>query len=213
MTRFKSLILAAALGGTAIGGTAIGGTAFAAQDQAAPPPPPPGMHHHGHGDMLAKLDANHDGQITRAEAIAGADARFAKLDTNGDGQITPDEMKARRDAMRAKWQQRRAARGDQPAGQPGPDGQPSMGGQHGMRGHHGGMMMRGLDADNNGTITKAEAEAAATKHFDMIDTNHDGVIDQTEMAAAKAKMQERRQAMHAKWQARHQAQQQPDDAQ
>lgn len=203
---FKKLILAAALGGTA-----LAGTAYAAQDQAAPPPPPAGMHHHhrGHGDMLAKLDTNHDGVITRAEAMAAADAKFAKLDTNGDGQITRAEIQAKQDARRAKWQERRAARADQPQGapQPGTDGQhPHMGhGMHRPGGRHGDMMKR-LDTNNDGVITKAEAEAAAMQRFDKMDANHDGRIDQTEIAAIKAKMDARRAEMRAKWQERRAAQ-------
>lgn len=121
MTRFTKLMLAAALGGTV-----LGGAAYAAQDQAAPPAPTAGMHHHrhGHGDMLAKLDANHDGVITRDEAIAAATARFDRLDTNHDGKIDQTEiaaakaqMQQRRQAMRAKWQQRHAASADQSNGQ------------------------------------------------------------------------------------------------
>lgn len=200
MTRFRKLLFAAALGGTA-----LAGTAYAAQDQAAPPPPPQaGMHHHrGHGDMFAKLDANKDGVITRDEAIAAADARFAKLDTNGDGRITQDEMKARHDAMRAKWQQRR---GDQSADADAARQHRGSRGMHRHGPHHGGMEMKRLDANNDGIITKAEAEAAATARFDKVDTNHDGKIDQAEIAAAKQQMQARMAEMRAKWQARRAAQ-------
>jgi hypothetical protein len=123
MTRFSKLLLAVALGGTA-----LTGAAYAAQDQAAAPAPA-GMHHHhrGHGDRLARLDANKDGVITRDEAIAAATARFDKLDANHDGKIDQAEMAAvkqrmetRRQDMRAKWQARRAAQApaastDQPA--------------------------------------------------------------------------------------------------
>ena len=91
MTRFTKLVLAAALGGTM-----LGGAAYAAQDQAAPPAPMAGMHrhHHGHGDMFAKLDANHDGVVTRDEAIAAATQRFDKMDANHDGKIDQAEVQA-----------------------------------------------------------------------------------------------------------------------
>ncbi|MGN6374576.1 MAG: EF-hand domain-containing protein [Sphingomonas sp.] len=196
----KTLILA-----TALAGTMLGGAAYAAQDQATPAPAA-GMHRHHrhHGDMLAKLDTNHDGVITRAEAQAAADARFAKMDTNGDGQIAKDEVQARRDAMRAKWQQRRAARGDQTA----PTGQAKGPGAHHGHRHHRDMFAK-VDSNNDGVITKAEAEAAAMQRFDKADTNHDGRIDQTEIAAVKAKMQARMQEMRANWQARRAGQSQP----
>jgi hypothetical protein len=127
MTRIKTLLATAALGGTL-----LAGVAYAAQDQAAPPAPTAGMHHHrhhGHGNRLARLDANKDGIITRDEAIAAATARFDKLDSNHDGKIDQAEMaalkqkaQARRQEMRAKWQARRAAKApaastDQPADQ------------------------------------------------------------------------------------------------
>ena len=126
MIRFKTLALAAALGGTA-----IAGAAYAAQDQATPPAHT-GMHHHrhhGHGDRLMRLDANKDGTITRDEAVAAATARFDKLDANRDGKIDQTEIaalkqkrQAHRQEMRAKWQARRAAQAaaapaTQPAGQ------------------------------------------------------------------------------------------------
>jgi len=202
MTRFTQLILA-----TALGGTALAGAAYAAQDQAQPTPPAAGMHHphHGHGDMLARLDANKDGVVTKAEAIAAADARFARADTNADGKITQDEVEAKRAAMRAKWQQRRIAQGDQ-AGDP---AKPAHAGMH-HHGHHGDMTKQ-LDGNGDGIVTKAEAEAAATAHFDKMDANHDGRIDQAETAAIKARMQARVAEMRAKWQARRAAAQAPAD--
>ncbi len=63
-------------------------------------------HGEGHGDgqrdHMAKIDTNGDGQITRAEMMAGVDAMFAMRDANKDGKID----KADREAMR---EQRRAA--------------------------------------------------------------------------------------------------------
>lgn len=206
MTRFTQLILAAALGGTA-----FAGTAYAAQDQAQPTAPAAGMHRHhrGHGDPLARLDTNKDGVVTRAEAIAAADARFAKADTNGDGKITQDEVQAKREAMRAKWQQRRAAQGTQAgtetAGRPG-----GHRGMHHRGGRHGDMTKR-LDTNGDGVVTRAEAEAAATARFDKLDANHDGRIDQSEMAAIKARMQARMAEMRAKRQARQAAAPVPAD--
>jgi hypothetical protein len=39
-----------------------------------------------------KIDANHDGVISRAEYQAWVDSRFAKLDSNGDGVVDADEV-------------------------------------------------------------------------------------------------------------------------
>ncbi|KQS01803.1 hypothetical protein ASG11_13300 [Sphingomonas sp. Leaf357] len=68
----------------------------------APPPPPPGadgphaMNGGRHGKMLARLDANKDGRISRDEMRAQADARFARLDTNKDGFVDQTELAAAR---------------------------------------------------------------------------------------------------------------------
>jgi hypothetical protein len=49
-----------------------------------------------HGKMLAKLDTNHDGKISRGEMRAEADKRFAELDTNKDGFVDATELAAGR---------------------------------------------------------------------------------------------------------------------
>ena len=76
----KKLLLAAALAGTMLGGAAIAG-------QDAP---------QGRGaGMMMRADTNGDGNISRAEFTAQAEARFARMDKNGDGFITADEMSGR----------------------------------------------------------------------------------------------------------------------
>ncbi|HEY4163739.1 MAG TPA: hypothetical protein VGM59_11800, partial [Dongiaceae bacterium] len=42
--------------------------------------------------FFARMDENHDGQVTQAEFTAASEAFFKKLDKNGDGVITKDEM-------------------------------------------------------------------------------------------------------------------------
>jgi Ca2+-binding EF-hand superfamily protein len=70
-------------------------------DGAVPSPPaapdgPHAMNGGHHGKMLAKLDTNHDGKISRDEMRAEADKRFAKLDTNKDGFVDATELAAAR---------------------------------------------------------------------------------------------------------------------
>jgi Ca2+-binding EF-hand superfamily protein len=48
---------------------------------------------HSSADRFKAMDADGDGQVTRAEAQASAKARFAGLDKNSDGKITADERK------------------------------------------------------------------------------------------------------------------------
>ncbi len=43
-------------------------------------------------DRLRGADANHDGNITRAELISYRAANFARIDRNGDGFLTDDDI-------------------------------------------------------------------------------------------------------------------------
>ena len=134
-------------------------------------------------EHFARVDANHDGVITKAEADAAAqaftgqwaerpkgrrddrgDRVFERLDTNRDGNITRAEW----DAGQAQREQRIAERGHRDSGR-------MHGGMHGMRGF-GGHMFEMADANKDGRVTLQEAQAAALEHFDMIDANHDGRI-------------------------------------
>ncbi len=71
------------------------------------------------------------------------------------------------------------------------DGTPPVGMMHG----HGGMM-RMLDTNNDGVISRDEAIAMVTKHFAEVDTNGDGKVTPDEMKAEHAK---RRAEMAARW--------------
>jgi len=161
-----------------------------------------GMHRGGmHG-----ADANQDGTVTRAELTTQLDQHFAKLDTNGDGQVTKEEReahhKARADGRfkaldtdgngqvsRAEFdaaREKRAAKRAERSGQGG-EGGGHRGGHHGMRGMHGMM-----DANKDGTITKAEFQSRAFAMFDRLDANKDGQVTKEE-----------RDAAHAAWKAKH----------
>jgi hypothetical protein len=64
------------------------GTLATAQEPAGQrPPPPPHL-----PPLLAVFDTDHDGVLS-AEEIKNASAVLAKLDKNGDGQITKEEMR------------------------------------------------------------------------------------------------------------------------
>ena len=53
-----------------------------------------GMGGGGPGAMLRMADTNHDGAVTRDEAMAAALKRFDMMDTNHDGQVTKAERQA-----------------------------------------------------------------------------------------------------------------------
>lgn len=98
------------------------------------------------------LDKNGDGAVDRAEAAAHPRLaeRFDTLDKNKDGKLSAEERPHRRHGM---------------------DG----GGHH--RGQGG--MMKQLDTDGDGRISKAEAgkQPRFAEHFARMDANGDGYVD------------------------------------
>ena len=183
---------------------------IAAAPPAAPMPPMSGMHAgamrtrvmtraevEGHvAKMFARVDANHDGVITKAEtdaahqAMAGkwqgrhGDHAMGKMGATGGMHRDPaaafDRIDANHDGMisRAEFVQAHAMR-EQKMGE--------MKGMPGMKGIRGGMADRifeKADTNRDGRVTQAEAQAEAFAHFDSIDTNRDGRITPEERQAA-----------------------------
>lgn len=148
-------------------------------------------------EHFAQVDTNKDGAITMAEVEAHhaamkaqwearrADRRaalFDKLDADKNGQLSRSEFTS--------------PQGETREGDRGEHRHPGMGGMHGhgMRGM--GMMGGGmskmwferLDANKDGKVTLAEAEAKALVMFDKADANHDGTVTPEERKAAHEKM-------------------------
>jgi len=151
--------------------------------------------------MFARLDANRDGFVTKAEADAmkgqlhdhmgnrfkapmpGAPGApginpaqaFDRVDANHDGVITRDEFAA---APHPGMQMMRVrmARG--------------MGGMARM----GGKMFERADANRDGRVSLAEAQTAALAHFDRADLNHDGQLTPQERQQAHQQMRAMRRA-------------------
>jgi len=150
--------------------------------------------------MFAKLDANHDGFITKGEIEAvhakmgDRGAMFDRLDTNHDGNISRQEFMAGGPGVR---EERVMIMRDGPGGAGAPfppiDGHPGM---MRMHMHMGGMAMGGhlfemADANHDGKVSLAEAQAAALAHFDKADLNHDGKITPDERAQGRKMRVER----------------------
>lgn len=112
-------------------------------------------------DAFAKVDANKDGQMTRAEietfqassfaaqAAARNAAVFAALDSDKNGQISPAEF-AKLNAAAPKPDATRVLRND---------------------------------TNNDGKVSLAEHRAAALATFDKLDVNKDGAVSVAEMKA------------------------------
>lgn len=104
------------------------------------------------GGMFAQADSDKDGRLTLAEAQASALAKFTEADANKDDQVDETEMRS----------------------------------MHERRGGPGGpgQMMKHLDKNGDGKISKEEAPEMMRGHFDEIDANKDGLVDEAEMHAA-----------------------------
>jgi Ca2+-binding EF-hand superfamily protein len=116
--------------------------------------------------MLKSLDKNGDGKITKEEA--GGAPWFDRLDQNKDGVVDAAELDVVRKAMGAGGASSGPA-STQGAGKPG-------GGQLEA-------MLKSLDKNADGKITKEEAGGAAW--FDRLDQNQDGVVDAAELEVVR----------------------------
>jgi hypothetical protein len=127
----------------------------------------------GRGAMLLEefdtIDADKDGKITAAEFAAHRKARFAAADTDTDGLLTAEEMTAYHMAQMAARMQERTAKMFQWMDTNG-DGGLSV---DEMPDGPSPMHLARLDADGDGAISKAEAEAARD-HFGRRGKKHHG---------------------------------------
>jgi Ca2+-binding EF-hand superfamily protein len=166
-------------------------------------------------EHFAKLDANRDGFLTKAEAEAGHAAMraarterrgdranrverrdpavaFDRLDGNKDGAISRDEF--------AKGREMRIERRVELK-----DGQAAAAGAEGHRMQFrrmGGAMMGGhmfemADANKDSRVSLQEATDAAVRHFDMADANRDGRITPEERRTIRRQLIEKRRAPKA----------------
>jgi Ca2+-binding EF-hand superfamily protein len=141
-----------------------------------------------HG-LLAKLDADGDGAISRAEAEGHFLAKkFDRLDTDGDGTLSADELAAmKKHGRKGMWKGEHGKRG-----------------KHGKHGKHGKdpqvfaeRMLSKLDADGDGVLSRAEVESSRlAEKFASIDTDGDGKITLEELVAHKRAKHEAKRERH-----------------
>jgi Ca2+-binding EF-hand superfamily protein len=113
-------------------------------------------------DQFDTIDADKDGKISPDEIAAHRAAEFAAADTNADGALSADELQAQ---MLTKMLARRSAR-----------------------------MIENMDDDGNGALSLAEMdEGPMADHFARIDADNDGAISKAEAEAMVEKMGKRRE--------------------
>lgn len=160
-------------------------------------------------EHFAKLDADKDGFLTKAEAEAGHSAMkhriverlgerhdpaaaFDRLDANKDGAISRDEF-TKGHEMRME---RRVVMKDGAPGAPGAKAHKGMQ-KHRMGGMMMGKMFDMADANKDGRVSLQEATDAAAKHFDMADANRDGRVTPDERRQMHRQMMEKHGAAKA----------------
>ena len=119
---------------------------------------------------FARIDTNHDGSISAAElateqqrelALAKnalqqqAQARFKQLDTNKDGQLSPAEFAALAPTIRTSQTPQQA--------------------------------LQALDSNHDGKLSADEFRAPQLAKFNKADANHDGTVTPAEAQAAAGK--------------------------
>ncbi len=104
--------------------------------------------------------------LTKAEMLARADARFDRIDTNKDGQLSADERKAGMDAARRAMAEKK-----------GGELQDFMPGRRGGGAGMGERMMKRVDTNGDGMISKAENRAMVEARFARMDADKDGTIE------------------------------------
>lgn len=130
-------------------------------------------------DQFARLDANHDGILTRDEANAdpgrgaagggrGSDELFDRLDTNHDGALSREEFAGLRAMFRGGG-----------------------GGGSFSFGLGGGNWFDRVDANKDSKVTLDEMRTVVLALFDRVDANHDGVVTPDERQAVMRSMRPR----------------------
>jgi len=122
--------------------------------------------HHGgmHGNMADKMfkeiDADANGEVSKAEFEVFHATHFKMLDGNGDGKLTKDEMAAHHNKMREKG---RAKFGER---------------------------FKESDTNKDGSLSRDEAKVMPilSKHFNEIDSNKNGLITSEEVQVTMDKM-------------------------
>lgn len=132
--------------------------------------------------FIHDYDADHDGQVTRAEFDAARLTRFKGSDANGDGWLSEKEYVGEYEARLEQ----------QLAGSDLSEEKKTEERQRQIRQAH--VRFGVLDKDKDGKMTQAEYDASGARAFAEQDNDKDGVVTATDAAATAARQASARQA-------------------
>ncbi|QGP80604.1 hypothetical protein [Sphingobium sp. CAP-1] len=132
--------------------------------------------------FIHDYDADHDGQVTRAEFDAGRVARFKATDANHDGWVSEAEYVGE---YQARLEQQLAA-SDRTAEKKDEERQRQIRQAH--------VRFGVLDKDKDQKMTPAEYDVSGARAFAEQDNDKDGIISQADAAATAARQLAARQA-------------------
>lgn len=130
-----------------------------------------GTGHHGPRVAFEELDADGNGELTKAEMEARRDARFARIDSNGDGKLSAAEIEAEGARRAAERAARMIERHDK-------DGDGVLSREELPKANKHAAMFSRMDRDGSGVVSKEEFEQARMemrdKHHKGADCGHEG---------------------------------------
>jgi Ca2+-binding EF-hand superfamily protein len=129
---------------------------------------PPGFLKDTPDQFIKRFDKNKDGFLTRDELPPFLARQFGNFDTNGDGKLDKKEVAALLKTLRQRYRQVNRQQSGQGAGNPQVE-------------RIVNDILRRMDKDKDGKISKKEAQGQVALNFDLIDTNKDGFVDRQEL--------------------------------
>lgn len=134
--------------------------------------------------QVKMMDSNGDGKISADEHAAGAKQMFTMMDGNGDRKVTAAEM----EAARARITGQAAAGGIKGKVAGAMSNKKGAPGAMGTSELSAAEKIKVVDKDGDGALNSDEHIAGSRLMFDKMDADHDGTLSKAELAAGHAKM-------------------------
>jgi Ca2+-binding EF-hand superfamily protein len=150
----------------------------APKGQAKPPPPAFAQLLKGSPeDFIKRFDRNKDGVLSKNELPPRFGPLFDRADTNGDGKLDQAEVAEMLTRLRRRLGIEPPAKAAALAGADTAEADRIV-----------ERMLRQMDTDKDGKISRQEAKNNLSQNFDRIDTNKDGFLDREELRRAAVRI-------------------------